>query len=95
MIVQCVECRRHREIVDQSGSPPRPPIPGDFWLCPSCGFLHRFVVISRVAFGAETITVLRPVAAGLEQLEELEPEQRARLLEHRRRILERPEARAL
>jgi hypothetical protein len=82
MTYTCKACGHERVPVQQSPGPLEPPGPGDFWICPRCGQIHRFmnegtiVVLSR---GMRFVTLgLR--RAEMEELLELDEADRVKLL---------------
>lgn len=87
-MIRCYNCGNPRRELLERGRlvPTEPPRPGDFWLCPCCGELHRFGPYRGIRGAAPMIT-LRP--AELRELEVLDPEMRAELLKARD-LLRRP-----
>jgi hypothetical protein len=54
--VVCVTCQYERSgPIQQSKGPLEPPRHGDFWLCPRCGEVHRFMITARPAEQAELL----------------------------------------
>lgn len=87
MKVECSSCGHVREgFREQPSNAITMPGPGDFWLCPRCGELHRFTdrfTINMRTLGPEELFV-RPAAES--ELEELEEPLRSLLRQQRAQI---------
>jgi RNase P subunit RPR2 len=80
----CTACGRDRRFIEPGADRPAAPSPGDFWLCPSCGEIHRFT--DRVAISFGVIVWIQARAAAAAELAELAPALRSQLLNKRASI---------
>jgi hypothetical protein len=88
MRVTCSRCAHVREgFCEQPSNALTMPNPGDFWLCPKCGELHRFTdrfVVGGPALSRIAEFFVRPAAD--EELEQLEESLRSSLRRQRDQI---------
>lgn len=86
MTTTCTACTRDREFIDpETGRAPTHLQVGDFWLCPSCGEIHRFT--DRIAIDTRgQIRWIEARPATAEELAELGQPYRSELLNKRASI---------
>lgn len=78
MTTTCTSCGRDREFIDPAtGRRPPLPKPGDFWLCPSCGEIHRFTDRLAISTRGVVVWVEARAAAGDELAQLPEPDRSA------------------